>query len=88
MAWDSKFGRVTTERGTLGEDERVVIFRSKDVLLPDLLVAYHALAMSRGAGMEHMKVIAHLHQDIVEWQQQNPDKVKIPDTLPGQIQIP
>ena len=30
MGIDAKYGRVTTERGDIGEDEPVVVFRAQD----------------------------------------------------------
>lgn len=36
MAVDRKYGRVTLERGTIGEDEPVVVFRAQDKMLPEL----------------------------------------------------
>jgi hypothetical protein len=37
MAVDKKYGRVTLENGSIGEDEPVVVFRAQDVVLPRLL---------------------------------------------------
>lgn len=40
MGYDGKYGRVTVEHGTIGDDEPVVVFRSADRLLPKLLKVY------------------------------------------------
>ncbi|HEY5484425.1 MAG TPA: hypothetical protein VIK31_11555 [Propionibacteriaceae bacterium] len=39
---DSTYGKVTTEHGTIGADEPVIVFRAKDKLLPALLDALRA----------------------------------------------
>ena len=68
MAIDGKYGRVTLEHGDIGEDEPVVVFRARDLTLPDLLTEYHKLCMQFGSPMRHLRLIAQTHKDIVEWQ--------------------
>lgn len=86
MAHDRKYGQVTLERGTIGEDEPVMVFRAQDALLPELIAYYHFLCMRDGTDMEHLKVIAHRHRDILVWQDEHPLQVKIPDTQAGQVE--
>jgi hypothetical protein len=54
MAIDTKYGRVTTERGTIGEDEPVVVFRAQDELLPKVLAYYHQLCLEEGSPRHHL----------------------------------
>lgn len=45
MAIDSKYGKVTLEKGTIGEDEPVFVLRAKDRLSPALLQQYILLCL-------------------------------------------
>lgn len=83
MGYDRKYGKVTFERGNIGEYEPVVVFRAKDVLLPDVLYAYVGLCMSRASvDPEHIKTIIDTHATIRKWHKLH--GAKVPDTEPGQ----
>lgn len=77
MPIEYKYGRVTTERGTIGEDEPVVLFRAQDKLLPAVLKAYLALCTSHGSPPEHVRRIEETWHKIIQWQTAN--KTKVPD---------
>ncbi len=49
MAIDNKYGKVTLEHGTIGEDEPVVVFRATDSFLPKLLAYYHSFCLRGGS---------------------------------------
>jgi len=84
MGYDRKYGKVTCERGTIGEDEPVVVFRAQDVLLPDALHAYLLICMTRaGVGAEHLKAIIDAHSAVKEWQRLY--GAKVPDTQIEQV---
>lgn len=85
MSYDRKYGQVTTERGSIGEDEPVVVFRAQDRLLPALLHAYWQLCDEAGTGMHHLHVISQRIADIQAWQESHP--VKTPDTTPEQVPL-
>lgn len=57
MAYDRKYGKVTTEFGNIGEDEPVVVFRAQDVLLPKVLAYYHLFCMKIGSPRFHLNLI-------------------------------
>jgi hypothetical protein len=78
MAIDGKYGKVTLEHGTIGEDEPVMVFRAKDILLPDLIAHYHMLCMLAGSPMRHLRLVAERHKEILAWQDMN--ATKIPDS--------
>lgn len=83
MGYDRKYGKVTFERGNIGEHEPVVVFRAKDVLLPELLYAYIGLCLTRtNVEAEHTKTIIDTHSAIKRWQKLH--GAKVPDTEPGQ----
>lgn len=57
MGIDSKYGRVTTEFGTIGEDEPVIVFRAQDRLVPDLLKVYNIMCKLAGSPDHHMELV-------------------------------
>lgn len=68
MGIDGKYGRVTTEFGTIGEDEPVVVFRAQDKLLPKLLKIYKILCELAGSPQHHLDLIHESAMTIKEWQ--------------------
>lgn len=73
----SNTGRVTTERGDIGDDEPVVLFRGQDQLLPDLLRKYLLDCIDAGSPIGHLKKIREVLSQIEEWQAVN--RTKVPD---------
>jgi hypothetical protein len=78
MAIDVKYGRVTTEHGSIGEDEPVVVFRARDILLPEVLAFYMRLCRDSGAGESHLRIINSAIEFVNEWQTEN--AVRMPDS--------
>jgi hypothetical protein len=68
MAIDLKYGRVTLEHGTVGEDEPVVVFRAQDALLPTLLDLYVFLCRNAGSPERHVAGVHAAQQTVIEWQ--------------------
>lgn len=81
MGIDGKYGRVTTERGTIGDDEPVVVFRAQDALLPRLLDIYRFLCEIAGSPSRHLKLIKETAQTVKGWQAQNKTKVPSSDSM-------
>lgn len=68
------------------EDEPIFIIRAQDVVAPDAIMDYAELARVRhGATQEFYNLVAATHTELsvwrqfVGWQEEHPDKVKIPD---------
>lgn len=80
MAVDGKYGKVTLEHGTIGEDEPVVVFRARDELLPDLLAHYLELCAEAGSPSRHLELIRTSYGTIRDWQVDHLDEVKTPDS--------
>jgi hypothetical protein len=80
MGFDSKYGLVETEHGDIPADEQVVVFRARDVCLPDLLKSYYVLCKNRESPERHLALIQKEWEDIAQWQEQNIDRVKVPDS--------
>lgn len=68
MAIDAKYGRVTLEHGTIGDDEPVVVFRAKDLVLPKLLAYYHLFCLKAGSPKRHLDLILSTRETIMKWQ--------------------
>jgi hypothetical protein len=81
MAVDIKYGRVTTERGTIGEDEPVVVFRAQDELLPKVLAYYHQLCLEEGSPRHHLDGILDAREVVQAWQSLNHTKTPSSDSL-------
>lgn len=83
MAIDRKYGRVTTERGTIGDDEPVVVFRAQDRLLPKLLKVYRILCELAGSPRRHLELIDDAAMTVKAWQAEYPEKTKTPSSDGG-----
>lgn len=81
MAIDPKYGRVTLEKGKIGEDEPVVVFRAQDVMLPQLLSYYNMLCQGASSPQHHIEGILKAQQIVVDWQTENPTKIPTSDSL-------
>jgi hypothetical protein len=79
MAIEYKYGRVTLERGSIGEDEPVVVFRAQDRMLGPLLTAYKKLCLDAGSPPEHLSRITETQRKIMDWQGDRPTLTKVPD---------
>lgn len=75
MAIDAKYGRVTLEHGSIGEDEPVVVFRATDKLLPKVLAYYNTWCLLAGSPKRHLDLIFLSLQKVLEWQKTNPTRV-------------
>jgi hypothetical protein len=68
MAQDSKYGRVTLERGDIAHDEPVVVFRAQDALLPAMLELYAQRCAEAGSPAEHLGRLHDTQRTIEAWQ--------------------
>jgi hypothetical protein len=68
MAIDLKYGRVQLERGTIGEDEAVVVFRAQDETLPEVLAFYRALCAKKDSPARHLAAIDDATEHVKTWQ--------------------
>jgi hypothetical protein len=80
MAIDNKYGRVTTEFGQFGDDEPVVVFRSRDRLLPKLLKIYRIMCELAGSPDHHLAAIDTAAARVKDWQADNPELVRTPNS--------
>jgi hypothetical protein len=69
------------EKGTVGEDEPVVVFRAQDALLPKVLHIYKFLCEIAGSPSKHIRLINESILNIKGWQAQNKTKTPTSDSL-------
>jgi hypothetical protein len=86
MAYDGKYGQVTTERGNIGDDEPVFVIRAQDKLSAEVIDFYRSLCTAYEAGPDHIRAVETTWNRFEEWQVNNHSKMKVPDTQPGQYQ--
>lgn len=80
MAIDSKYGRVILEKGTIGEDEPVVVFRAQDRTLPKLLKVYRYFCDLAGSPERHLSAIDDAAAVVKTWQENHFTKTPSSDT--------
>ncbi len=83
MGSDNKYGHVTTERGDIGENEPVVVFRAQDELLVELLDAYREMCRQAGSPRRHLDLISNTREQVRTWQGDRTNFVRRPPTSAG-----
>jgi hypothetical protein len=86
MAIDRKYGRVTLEHGTIGEDEPVVVFRAQDRLLPELLLHYAAMCARAGSPSRHIAITLANVTTVAEWQESS--HAQVPNSESSRAWLP
>lgn len=81
VAVDVKYGKVTLERGTIGELEPVVVFRARDALAIKALAVYADFCQLAGSPREHLEGLDEAVRAFNVWQLHN--GTKIPGTNGG-----
>jgi hypothetical protein len=80
MGIDWKYGQVTIEKGTIGSDEPVVVFRAQDKLLPKLLRVYQLMCEIAGSPQHHLDLIHQSAMRVRMWQDLHVTQVKVPES--------
>lgn len=76
MGRETKYGRVTFERGTIGEDEPVFVLRGQDPYGPDAIRAYALICQDHGCAPEHVAAVREAADEMDAWQREHPTWVK------------
>lgn len=84
MGYSDKYGRVTTERKGIPDDEPVLVIRAQDALACPAISAYYMRCEATGADDEHLAAVQATYGRFADWQEAHPERVKQPDTLPGE----
>jgi hypothetical protein len=83
MAQEGKYGKITTERGSIPDDEPVFLLRAQDRLSVQAIEAYMRLCQVNGCPSPHLEALDEVFLAFVNWQGQHPRRVKIPGTGAG-----
>jgi hypothetical protein len=86
MGRSEKYGRVSTERKDIPDDEPVFVIRARDVTAVPAIRAYAQACAGAGAAPAHLDGVHAAARAAYAWQQENPGLVKLPDTAPGEYQ--
>lgn len=78
MARDNKYGRVTLEHGSIGEEEPVVVFRAQDDILIEVLDFYYKRCEAAGSPPRHLEIISETIGIVEDWQRSH--DTKTPDS--------
>lgn len=78
MATDRKYGKITLENGSIGEDEPVFVFRAQDVHTPEVIKYYLQRCRDGGSPEHHLKLIEQGLYDVKRWQNTEGNTVKTP----------
>lgn len=88
MGYDRKYGKVTTEHGNIPDDEPVIVFRARDVRTRGVLAHYLKLCEQGGSPVRHLRLVAEQLARFTRWQEENPDRVKEPDSERSRAWLP
>jgi hypothetical protein len=80
MGYDGKYGRVSLQYGEIPDDEPVIVFRARDTNTRAVLAHYLKLCDQGGSPVRHQRLIAEALHRFTRWQEENPDKVRVPDS--------
>jgi hypothetical protein len=80
VGFDRKYGRVTTERGTIGEDEPVIVFRAQDNQVVPMLEHYIALCAAAGSPQRHHNLLQGTREAVRVWQQDPANYTQVPQS--------
>ena len=61
------------------EDEPIFVLRAQDALVQPTINAWLKIAEHNKVNLEKIKAVKHDYEMALEWQRNNPTKVKIPD---------
>lgn len=75
MAAEGKYGRVTTSKGSIGEDEPVFLLRARDSLAAEAIDYYRIRCAQEGSSQEHRDDLSEVLQVFEAWQGKNGTRV-------------
>lgn len=71
MAQSSKYGRVTTEFGDIGDDEPVFLIRGRDLIAPRIIDEYARQASFHSSPDRHVTTAREEARRVEQWQADN-----------------
>lgn len=88
MGTEAKYGKIITEYGEIPDDEPVFLFRASDRMLPQLLNVYGQICKHGGSPDRHLQMITDARNEILAWQHEHADEVKVPDSERSKAWLP
>jgi len=80
MGFDGKYGRVTTEHGERPEYGPAIVLGARDIRTRAVLGHERRLCDEGGSPVRHLRLVAETMARFIRWQEDNPDKVRTPDS--------
>ena len=81
MGHDGRYGRVTTERKGIPDDEPVFVIRAQDALACPLISAYFELCAGHGASAAHQRAVEEAYTRFADWQEAHAGQVRLPEDV-------
>jgi hypothetical protein len=75
VATEGKYGKVLTEKGTIGADEPVFLLRAQDAYAVETIKYYHTLCASGSTTLRHQRGIIEAMADFLRWQEDHVTKL-------------
>lgn len=83
---DRKYhGQVFKADGTPVPEEEIIVFRATDKAVPEMLEAYYNKCKELGADVEHLTAVNLLYKRVISFQEENPERCKVPDTTQADL---
>lgn len=88
MRLDSKVtGTIFKNNGQQIPEDEFVVFRPADNALPDTLEFYLRKCMDLRADKSQLGAVQDLIERVRIWRQEHPDRCKVADVVPGELQV-
>lgn len=65
---ENKYGKITTEKGDIPEDEPVFLLRAQDVLAQEAIYYYYTLCVASGADPDHCEAVLAARSAFTSWE--------------------
>jgi hypothetical protein len=80
MAIDNKYGKVTFEHGSIGDDEPVFVLRGRDQLAMLAIAQYGHLCQAANTTDDHLGAIQEALDQFAEWTQEHIEELRKPSS--------
>lgn len=66
--------------------DEFIVFRPADNAVPEMLAHYAQIIAEQGASREQQMAVVDLQDRVYEWRRAHPDRCKVADVEPGELQ--
>lgn len=78
MGYDTKYGYISTSKGSIPEDEPVFMIRARDTTSIDVIANYIALCIKAGSPKRHLDLVLNALEEFQKWQNEHRPELKVP----------